>query len=66
MNQESDLVKKNYHAGEVQFSVVFFHPFGILHDDDDDTKDDRHSEMQPNWKMHFNYHLQHVNIPLDF
>ena len=51
MNQESDLVKKNYHAGEVQFSVVFFHPFGILHDDDDDdddTKDDRHSEMQPN------------------
>ena len=47
MNQESDLVK-NYHAGEVQFSVVFFHPFGTLHDDDDNTKDDRHSEMQPN------------------
>ena len=23
-------------------------------------------KCKQNWKMHFNYHLQHVNIPLDF
>ena len=64
------------------FVVFFLHPFAgggsaeMICDTDDTTgtKDDRQAfslslsplKCKQNWKMHFNYHLQHVNIPLDF